>query len=71
MADIGGYGPIIITTMWVETGITLLFVSLRLYTRIRINRTTGWDDYLIAMSSVGGLDWADSCFDVLTLGSSC
>jgi len=31
--DIGGYGPTIIATMWAETGITLLFVALRLYTR--------------------------------------
>ena len=52
MADIGGYGPIIIGTMWVETGITLLFVCLRIYTRVKINRTVGWDDHLIVISSV-------------------
>jgi hypothetical protein len=52
--DIGGYGPIIIATMWAETGITLVFVALRLYTRIRINRTVGWDDYLISLASVSG-----------------
>lgn len=52
MAYIGGYGPTIVATMWAETGITLLFVALRLYTRIRINRTVGWDDYLISLSSV-------------------
>jgi hypothetical protein len=56
MTHIGGYGPIIIATMWAETGITLLFVALRLYTRIRINRTVGWDDYLISLSSVGGVE---------------
>jgi hypothetical protein len=55
MSDIGGYGPIIIATMWAETGITLLFVCLRLYTRIRINHTVGWDDYLISLSSVSVL----------------
>ena len=54
MADIGGYGPIIVAIMWAETGITLLFVALRLYTRIRINRTVGWDDYLISLASVSG-----------------
>jgi hypothetical protein len=53
--DIGGYGPIIIATMWAETGISLVFVALRLYTRIRINRTVGWDDYLISLASVSDI----------------
>ena len=56
MTYIGGYGPTIVATMWEETGITLLFVALRLYTRIRINRTVGCDDYLISLSSVSGVD---------------
>ncbi|KAE9366870.1 hypothetical protein N431DRAFT_384870 [Stipitochalara longipes BDJ] len=61
MADIGGYGPIIIATMWAETGLTLLFVALRLYTRIRINRTVGWDDYLISLASIMMIPYSAAC----------
>ena len=68
MADIGGYGPIIIGTMWAETGITLLFVCLRIYTRVRINRTVGWDDHLIVLSSVSEKKILErSCTDCLKL----
>lgn len=56
MTDIGGYGATIVATMWAETAITLVFVALRLYTRIRINRTVGWDDYLISLSSVSEVE---------------
>lgn len=37
---------------WLETAIALVFVLLRLFTRIRITRTAGWDDYLITLSWV-------------------
>jgi len=50
--ELGGYGPTIIGVMWVETAIALLFVCLRLWTRIRITQTAGWDDYLIIVSWV-------------------
>jgi hypothetical protein len=52
MDDLGGYGPIMIATLWTEAGIALVFVSMRLWTRITINRVVGWDDYLIAFSCV-------------------
>jgi hypothetical protein len=52
MDDLGGYGPIMIATLWTEAGIALVFVCMRLWTRIRINRVVGWDDYLIAFSCV-------------------
>ena len=52
MNNLGGYGPIIIITLWTETAIALVFVCMRLWTRITINRAVGWDDYLIAFSCV-------------------
>ncbi|KUJ10401.1 uncharacterized protein LY89DRAFT_656175 [Mollisia scopiformis] len=50
MDDLGGYGPIIIVTLWTEAAIALVFVSMRLYTRCQINRVVGWDDFLISFS---------------------
>jgi hypothetical protein len=52
MNDLGGYGPIIIATLWTEAAIALVFVCMRLWTRITINRAVGWDDYLISFSCV-------------------
>ena len=52
MSQLGGYGPTIIAVMWVETAISLLFVLMRIFTRIRLNRNAGWDDVLIAVSWV-------------------
>jgi hypothetical protein len=52
MYDIGGYGPIILITLWTEAAIALVFVCMRLWTRIKINRVVGWDDYLISFSCV-------------------
>ncbi|CZR68799.1 related to integral membrane protein pth11 [Phialocephala subalpina] len=52
MDDLGGYGPIIIVTLWTETAIALIFMCMRLWTRIKINRVVGWDDYLISFSCI-------------------
>jgi hypothetical protein len=52
MGELGGYGPTIIATLWAETTLALVFVCMRLWTRIRINKTVGWDDYLISLSWV-------------------
>jgi hypothetical protein len=52
MGELGGYGPTIIATLWAETALALVFVCMRLWTRIRINKTVGWDDYLISLSWV-------------------
>lgn len=62
MSELGGYGPTIIGVMWVETAIALVFVCLRLWTRMKINHTVGWDDYLITFSWV-------SEFSLRTIGS--
>ena len=52
MGELGGYGPTIIATLWAETALALVFVCMRLWTRIRINKIAGWDDYLISLSWV-------------------
>ncbi|KAG9228466.1 hypothetical protein BJ875DRAFT_435271 [Amylocarpus encephaloides] len=48
--DIGGYGLTIIGVMWTETLLALLFVSMRLWTRVKIRNAAGWDDYLAVVS---------------------
>ncbi|EED22505.1 conserved hypothetical protein [Talaromyces stipitatus ATCC 10500] len=48
-------GPTILIAMWTTTSIATLFVAARLFTRIRILRDIGLDDYLIAASMVIGL----------------
>jgi hypothetical protein len=48
-------GPTILIAMWTATSIAVMFVAARLYTRIRILRNIGLDDYLIASSMVGAL----------------
>lgn len=55
MYDLGGYGPVIIITLWTEAGIALVFVCMRLFTRYWINRVVGWDDFLIGFSCVSFL----------------
>jgi len=45
-------GNVVNSLQWLETAIALLFVCLRLWTRIRITQTAGWDDYLIVLSWV-------------------
>lgn len=52
MSNLGGWGPTIIAVMWTETVVALIFVCLRLWTRLRINRVAGWDDYLISLTWV-------------------
>ncbi|KAH8590118.1 hypothetical protein B0O99DRAFT_635667 [Bisporella sp. PMI_857] len=48
--SVGGYGPTIIGVMWAETALALVFVLLRLWTRMKINHVIGWDDYLLVLS---------------------
>ena len=50
MAD--SRGPTILIAMWTTTSIATLFVIARLYTRIKILRSLGLDDYLMACSMV-------------------
>ena len=45
-------GPAVNITAWVTTGIGIAIVGLKLFTRTRITRITGWDDVLIFLSLV-------------------
>jgi hypothetical protein len=40
-------------TAWVSTGIGIAIVFLKLFTRTRITKITGWDDIFIFVSLVG------------------
>ena len=74
MAFFGHNGPMIVTVMWTETIVALIFVLARLYTRSRIVRSIGWDDHLIAISMVfptpfpGNLQETDRTSKLLFLG---
>jgi hypothetical protein len=45
-------GPDVNITAWVSTGIGIGVVFLKLFTRTRITRITGWDDLFIFFSLV-------------------
>ncbi|TVY37762.1 hypothetical protein LSUB1_G004425 [Lachnellula subtilissima] len=68
MTNIGGYGHTILSVMWVETAVALLFVCLRLWTRIRITRTAGWDDYLMVFSWLMLMPYTVGCTVAVTHG---
>uniref|UniRef100_A0A093VHN4 Rhodopsin domain-containing protein n=1 Tax=Talaromyces marneffei PM1 TaxID=1077442 RepID=A0A093VHN4_TALMA len=48
-------GTVILVAMWTTTSIATIFVAARLYTRAKIVRSLGLDDYLISMSILLGL----------------
>ena len=50
---IGGRGGETLVLMWTLSGIALLMVLLRLYTRLAIVRSVGVDDYAYAIAGVG------------------
>lgn len=41
-----------IPVMWSFVGVIILFVGLRLYTRVHIKDQLGWDDHIYTASSV-------------------
>jgi hypothetical protein len=45
-------GTAILVAMWTTTSIATIFVAARLYTRTKIVRSLGLDDYLISLSIV-------------------
>ncbi|OKL55304.1 hypothetical protein UA08_09457 [Talaromyces atroroseus] len=61
-------GPTILIVMWTTTSIATLFVAARLFTRIRILRNIGLDDYLIASSMVIGLLFVSLATAAVTAG---
>jgi hypothetical protein len=48
-----GKGPTMVWAMWMLWVITVIFLGLRVYTRLVIVRSVGWDDYLLSIGSVG------------------
>ncbi|KUL81321.1 hypothetical protein ZTR_10126 [Talaromyces verruculosus] len=48
-------GTVILVAMWTTTSIATIFVAARLYTRAKIVRSLGLDDYLISLSILLGL----------------
>lgn len=45
-------GPNFNVAIWVLTGAALVFMSLRLYCKIRIRRGLWWDDYVLILAMV-------------------
>ena len=45
-------GPTVETVTWLFTSIALITVFLRLFTRFRLTRNPGWDDFWIALAMV-------------------
>lgn len=52
MSYYGGLGPMTNAVLWVEVVIFAVFVGMRLYTRICILNSVGFDDYLCCVALV-------------------
>jgi hypothetical protein len=57
-------GPTILIAMWTTTSIATFFVAARVYTRLKILRSFGLDDYLmvfsiVCLSCINFLSWSD------------
>lgn len=49
---LGGDAPKMLAVLWSLTALALVFVTLRLYTRVRVIRAYGLDDYFYNASFV-------------------
>ncbi|KAJ2995797.1 hypothetical protein NUW58_g1172 [Xylaria curta] len=73
---IKGAGVTAIATMWALTGLTTVFLLLRLYTRLIVLRAFGGDDHVFILAYVRGFDtlsynpplFSDTYFQSATLG---
>jgi len=45
-------GPMVLALVTVSTGLALLTVALRLFVRITVVKSVGWDDHAIVVSAV-------------------
>lgn len=52
MIGLGGDAPTMLGILWALTGVTLIFVLLRLYTRIKVVESYGLDDHFFNASFV-------------------
>lgn len=46
------YGPTMNTSLWTLVGVSLLFMSLRMYAKITKHRGLWWDDWVLIVSWV-------------------
>jgi len=46
------HGPDVIIVTVVSTAVALAFVATRMYARVFVVRSVGWDDYIILASAV-------------------
>jgi hypothetical protein len=49
---VSAIGVKIITMMWVMTILSLIFLVLRIYCRIKFRKTRGWDDWILTVGWV-------------------
>ena len=56
------FGPNILAMTWVECSIALLLVVFRYYTRQKVIKNVGWDDYMIFGTMVQSLFVVDRYF---------
>jgi len=49
-------GPKLVTILWAVACVPVLFVAVRLYTRLILSRAYGWDDTVIVAASVSTFD---------------
>lgn len=55
---LGGLGPTVVTVMWTESALAILFTSARYVSRtITVNRL-GWDDIFIGLTMVSATLYA-------------
>lgn len=45
-------GPVLLTVIWIITALALMIVGLKIYTKFKIVRDAGIDDFLIFLSMV-------------------
>lgn len=50
--DPGNRGPALLAVSAIATGIALIFTIVRIFVRIRIVKTLGWDDMCIAAANI-------------------
>jgi len=68
---IGGLAPSMLGVLWSLTGITLIFVLLRLYTRVKIVQSYGMDDHFFNASFVRHEPRSSMQANLLPLGDLC
>ncbi|KAI1378049.1 hypothetical protein F4677DRAFT_414299 [Hypoxylon crocopeplum] len=61
-------GPIINIIGWVGAGLSTLFVALRLYSRLVITRSAGWDDVIIIVAAISNIVTAALCSMAISYG---